>query len=99
METPQQLTEQIINDLSNKFDEIFIEGLRLKGYSFDTLEQTMSFVKEYCRSAISLPMQQTTYYIKDIPFLWYDYSQTLEPINESTGDIKIKATYGSYKYL
>ena len=99
METTQQLTEQIINDLNNKFDEIIIEGLRLKGYSFDAFEELSIFIKENCICADYFPTKQKTFYVKGVPFLLHDYNQIIEPIDYTTRETKITATYGSYKYL
>ena len=44
-------------------------------------------------------MKQKKFYVKGVPFLLHDYNQIFEPIDYTSKNITITATYGSYKYL
>ena len=99
MNLQEQITEEINEKLSNEFDKILIEGLRLKGFEFDNENDLHNFIKNNCRCEDYLAKQQRVYFVNDIPFLLHNYEIIIEPITQENNGIKMSANYGTYKYL
>lgn len=90
-----EIINQIAKNLSDKFDDLIIEGLKNKGYIFNNRLQTENFIKEYCRCEDNINIQQRIYYVKDIPFLLYNYELKIEYGENNS----ITASSGTYKIL
>ena len=90
----ESMMDKMASALNNKLEEIFIEGLRLKGYDFNKNE-LVQFIKKHVTS-IGIE-NETIYYVDNIPFLLYNcnnklnYDFSIEP--------RIFVDYGSYSYL
>ena len=96
MDIQSEIINEAIKGLSNEFDNIVIEGLRLKGFEFDNQNDLHNFIKENCK-AHDYPHHYTKiYYVKDIPFLQHNYSLQMPDFTE---DFKGVINYGTYKYL
>jgi len=96
MNLKEQITEEITKKLSNKFDDIIIEGLKLKGFEFDNENDLRNFIKQNCSCEDNLSIQQRVYFVNGIPFLLHNYEIIIEPITEKT---TLTANYGTYRYL
>jgi len=99
MNIQSEIIEMLAEKLSNRIDNIVIEGLRLKGFEFDNENDLHNFIKENCKSDDNLSVQQRIYFVKDIPFLLHNYEVIIEPITEKNNKFKITANYGTYTYL
>lgn len=95
---PAQITEEVSRQLAQKTDEIFIEGLRRKGYEFKDRESLEQFVGEHCTCEDWAPKQQKTYFVKGKPFLFHSYGIEIE-LPEEGDTFNIKATNGKFAYL
>jgi hypothetical protein len=95
----QEYTENVVKQLIAQWDEIFIEGLRLKGYKFNDRHDVEIFLKEgNCRCEDNQERQERLYYVKEVPFLLHSYKVDFKlPSKEEP--FKIEASYGHYKYL
>lgn len=60
-------------DLNKQFEDAVTEGLRRKGFKFETRVELEDFVKQHCCSADDVRLKQTTYYVNDIPFFLHNY--------------------------
>jgi len=96
MNIQEQITNEITQNLSNKFDEIILEGLKLKGFEFENRYEIEAFIKLNCRCEDNIQHQQKIFYVKNIPFLLHNYEVVYEPITEP---FKISANCGYYKFL
>jgi hypothetical protein len=94
-----EINEILAEKLSNEFDKIFIEGLRLKGFEFDNQNDLHNFIKENCKAYDYPHLKERVYFVKDIPFLFHNYEVIIEPITEKNNKFKITANYGTYTYL
>lgn len=54
-------------DLNKVFDEIIIEGLRRKGFTFNSREDAERFIKQFCRC--EQYSESRLFFVKDEPFL------------------------------
>lgn len=94
-----EITVKVCEELTNKFESLIIEGLKLKGYEFENKIDLEKFVKENCRCQDYADVKQRTYFVKDEPFFFHDYNIIYEPIKEYDRGIKMSANYGLYKFL
>jgi hypothetical protein len=99
MDIQSEIINEAIKGLSNEFDNIVIEGLRLKGFEFDNQNDLHNFIKGNCKCEDNSQLQQRVYLVKDIPFLLHNYEIIIEPITEKNNKFEINANYGTYKYL
>jgi hypothetical protein len=95
----KELNLMIINSLNNKLDDLFVEGLKRKGFEFSNKIELMEFIKSNCRCEDNIVLQQRTYFVNDIPFFLHCYEFIFEPITEDNNGIKMNANYGRYVYL
>lgn len=100
MKTIEELNKAITENLANKFDEIFIEALKRKGFEFDSKQKLFDFIKENIVCIDNSIIEQKTYKVKNIPFFIHNYKadfdlSKLHRDKEST----ITATYGTYEFI
>jgi hypothetical protein len=93
-----EIVEKLVSDLNEKlrtgFDEIFIDALRIKGYSFEDIFSTHNFIRDFVSCEINQMKQTKTFKVKGVPFLFIDFSielnlSDLEPTKISS-EIKYK---------
>ena len=65
----REITNELAEQINKQLNQIIIEGLKLKGHSFNQLEDLKAFITKHCQSATK--DGQTTFYIEGIPFLVY----------------------------
>lgn len=94
-----EISNKMANDLANKFDEIFEEGLRLKGFEFNNKFQLYDFVKHNCSCLEDSENFNRTFTVNGMPFLFHSYRQNVTPVIEINGEFSISADFGYYKYL
>jgi hypothetical protein len=93
------IQEQLAKKLSNKFDDLIIEGLKRKGFEFESTAELESFIKENCKCADYPDEYRRVYYVKNEPFMLHDYSIDIPDIKMINNSPTITASYGSYAYL
>jgi len=98
MDIQKHITETLISDLHSKFDDIVIQGLKLKGFEFKDREETENFIKSRCRCEDKPHIKEKVYFVDNIPFLLHDYNIIYEPFNPKE-PFAIKANYGGYRYI
>lgn len=95
-----KLTDELINDLNNKLDNIIIEGLKLKGFEFCNKSQLENFINQHCMCFDDSINREKTYYVYGEPFLLHCYA--LPPLELPliiNGKFEVKASLGKYTYL
>lgn len=92
----EEIINSITENISNKFDDIFLQGLSKKGYNFINKQQATLFVIENCFCAKSLETNQTTYYVKNEPFLLYVEKNE---ISVKDNPLSITGVMGYYYFL
>ena len=76
------------NEIAKKFDEYIVEGLKRKGFEFETKEELISFISNNCTCEIDNDLECRVYLVNGSPFFAYypklvpecDYSKINEPI-------------------
>lgn len=99
MDIQKLVIDNLVDGLANKFDELLIAGLSRKGFEFDTIEDTLTFVKENCRCVDYKEKEERVYFVNDIPFMLHSYKIEMSQIDMLDNEFKINASYGSYAYL
>ena len=89
------LMSKICKELQNKIEMCFIEGLKLKGFTFENRLDLEEFIRTRCKKVDNPLLQEHIYYIDDIPFFLHNY--------ELVGSLNIleknSINFGSYSYL
>lgn len=99
MDIQKQITDKLINNLYDKFDEIIIEGLRLKGHEFDSRQQIETFIKQHCKCIDDFIEGIKFYYVDGNPFLEHHYDNINPEIVNHKGVIEINASLGYYRFV
>lgn len=68
-EVPESITSNITQQLSSKIHNLIIEGLRRKGFTFESDLELIAFVKEHCHSQFNYVAKETMYFVDNEPFL------------------------------
>lgn len=101
---PSLLIADVIGRLSfglnKKLEDLFIEGLKRKGFEFKKRMELEAFIKSNCRCEDRTDLKQRTYFANDIPFFlhYYEIEMDLNPITTDR-EVKMSANYGRYAYL
>jgi hypothetical protein len=91
-----QIINLVSKNLSNKFQEIIIEGLKLKGYEFQSQEELFQFIKENCVKHDYPHLHEAIYFVKGERFLLHKYETEF---SFSENRKSINASYGSFAFL
>jgi len=94
------LQNKIIKNLVNKLEEYFIEGLKLKGFEFETKHELEGFIKTRCRCEDTPHINQRVYFVDDVPFFLHNYEVQFN--NDFTFEDRsttMTANYGTYAFL
>ena len=99
----ESLEEKMLLDLSKKIgpslDDMFIKGLKKKGFTFENKSRLVEFVIKNCICKENVNLQKRIYYVNDVPFLLYSYRlDIVEVINNDTQFV-LNANLGQYTYL
>jgi len=93
------IIENLSKGLANRFDEIFIEGLKRKGFIFESRAKLNEFVCANCKCEDNQQLEEKIFYVNNIPFLLHIYKIDCSDINFVNDEVRLTATYGSYAYL
>lgn len=104
LQNPDLLVGAVISRLSNglikQMETIFINGLKLKGFEFETRSELEQFITVHCKCIDNDMVKQKIYYVDNIPFLLHNYETQMDMVNiESDKAHTVSASYGSYAYL
>ena len=101
---PQLLIADVIGRLSSQLnkqlEDLWIEGLKRKGFEFENRIELENFIKSNCRCEDRTDIKQRTYFVNDIPFFFhcYEIEMDLNPF-KTDREFKMSANYGRYAYL
>lgn len=95
-EFEKQIRNEIFLNLNKQLDDTIVEGLKRKGFEFESHSDILNFVKSNCRCE-QYSDGAKILFVNDIPFLRYDF----KPEFDFSGlkDNKISASYGNFKFL
>ena len=91
---------RLSSQLNKKLEDLWIEGLKRKGFEFENRIELENFIKSNCRCEDRTDIKQRTYFVNDIPFFLHCYEIEMD-LNPTQKDRKFKmsANYGRYAYL
>lgn len=95
-----ELTRKLCTDLHSQLEDAIIEGLKRKGYEFETKFELEQFAKDRCRCEDNVHFQERVYYVDDTPFFLHNYKVVfdIKTINKERCT-KMYAENGSFVYL
>lgn len=93
------IMEKMTGDLNKQMDDVFIEGLKRKGFEFENRVDLETFIKQYVRCADYESLKEKIYFVKDRPFLLYYYKAEFETPKVEDYSVSVSANYGHYAYL
>ena len=94
-----QIMQGAYESITTTLDDLVIEGLKRKGYTFDNKRELISFIKENCTSKYFKPQNVTEYYVNDTPFLIYK-NQDVEIKKDFTENkMTFSADLGHYQFI
>ncbi len=93
----QSVTNKMVNELNNKLEQLFIEGLKLKGFGFNNRIDLENFISHNCRCEDNRDLQEKIYYVNNIPFLLHVYKIDMNLTYNDT--YTLTGNYGHYKFL
>jgi hypothetical protein len=91
---------RLSSQLNKQLEDLWIEGLKRKGFEFENRIELENFIKSNCRCEDRTDIKQRTYFVNDIPFFLhcYEIDMDLNPI-QTDREFKMSANYGLYAYL
>lgn len=94
------IINRISNDLKIKLENYFIEGLKRKGFEFNSQNELESFIKDRCRCADDTGLKERVYYVDNVPFFLHNYkSDPLQMPSDGFDEYRITSNLGSYSYI
>jgi len=97
----ETLRNEFIKKSINELDNIFIEGLKRKGFDFKHKLELKTFIKNRCRVEDYVHENRKIFFVDDIPFLMYKYNKEPKiniPINNER-NVTMSCDLGEYLYL
>lgn len=89
--------QMMARQITDKTNDIFLEGLKNKGFEFDKRWEIEPFIRSRCKCIEYEPSQQKVYFVDNIPFLLIDYSVETNIKWEHT-ERETKVIADSYRY-
>ena len=93
-----QLIKEVSDSLNKQMDNVIIEGLRLKGYSFNNDSELHEFIKDFCIIEDRPHLMEKTFFVKSEPFMIHYYALNND-FNFNNEPLKMTASLGKYRYL
>ena len=94
----QKTIADVADKLNRQLEDLLIDGLGLKGFSFSNSVQMVDFIKKNVICKKNVDLKENIYYVCDVPFLLHKYEPTFNTYYFER-NISLKADFGSYKYL
>jgi hypothetical protein len=102
-ETDFSILEYSLNnmrmELSKMLDNVFVEGLKLKGFEFEKKSELESFIKSNCKYEHHVDVKQKIYYVNNIPFLLHNYEPEYDFDINKIDKKRLTANCGYYCFL
>jgi len=96
----EKLNLEVCNKINSKIEATFIEGLKIKGFEFESEKDLFSFVKENCKCVDSPHLSERVYYVNEIPFLVHYYKITMDfKYSDNIENNPFIEDFGSYSFL
>lgn len=95
----EEITNHLVNGFAEKLESLVIEGLKRKGFEFETKKDLEDFAMIHLRCEDNIHFKEKIYYIDDIPFFLHNYNTDFSMPIEENRSFKMTANYGSYSFL
>lgn len=95
----ESLTSSKVNEFVNQIEDVIIEGLKRKGYTFEDRDRLEFFIKEKCRCEHNKDSNISTYYVNDTPFLKHKHNSLPKFKISEEDHFSVSVNLGEYIYL
>jgi len=96
----KEIETKIANNIMSQFEIKLIEGLKRKGFEFETRYELERFIKMRCRCIDDVKAEQRIYYVDNIPFFLINYHIEIDSkLIVEDRVTSISATQGYYSFL
>lgn len=99
MSIQEEITKQLVSKLHQEFENTFKEGLKLKGFEFDSKIDFENFISKNCRCEDYQAEKRRVYFVNEIPFFVHYYEPVFEPFQFENNSVTLKANQGTYKFV
>ena len=96
-ECAENISQDIAKQLKDKMDWLITEGLKRKGFEFESRIELMAFVEENC---VSYTINEKTYFLANgVCFLLYEKPSAIINTGYNDGNFTASMDMGSYSFL
>lgn len=89
----------LMEKLNKQVEDVFIEGLKRKGFEFENRLDLETFLKQYVRCEDNESLKERIYFVKNRPFLLYYYKVNVETPKVQDYSASVAVSGGHYAYL
>ena len=84
-----------------KQEIFFKEALKRKGYEFENQSDFVKFVAEFCTREYNAETEETTFFVKGVPFIKHKYKfySDFKRISETETSMSIAIDFCDYTFL
>ena len=84
-----------------KQEIFFKEALKRKGYEFENQSDFVKFVAEFCTREYNAETEETTFFVKGVPFIKYEYKSDFDfkRISETETSVSITTDFCNFTFL
>ena len=85
----------------DKQDRFFKEALKRKGYEFENHSDYVKFVMEFCTREYNAETEETTFFVKGVPFIKKEYKFDFDfnKISETETSVSIITGFCNFTFL
>lgn len=96
--SPIKATQQMLENINSRFDEIILNALYWKGYNFKERLEAEQFIRDNCRRVVNKNV--SIFFVKEEPFLKIRNNIEIAYNTSVTDGIqKIECELGNYEFL
>jgi len=96
-----ELIKKVSSEINNKVDSVITEGLKRKGYSFDSENELLNFIKTNCSCIENRDVKQRLYIVDNNAFLLWNYDQEIDVKKHFNPEmiLSMSMSVGSFEFL
>lgn len=105
-ETTESLRQFLLENrfkrlIIDKQDAFFKEALKKKGYEFENHYDFVRFVLKFCTSEYNVETEETTFFVKGVPFIKhrYNFDFDFKEFSETETSISITTNFCNFTFL
>jgi len=94
----EEIYHKMLREMLTQVDNVIIEGLKRKGFTFLTRRDLNYFIELRCTCEDFPHKKLKVFLVDDEPFLHHWYESDAQVKQDEFGETYVTLTHGSYKY-